>query len=658
MSGDFAGSRPDGSAAHLIVPVPTSSARSPRPRSPRRGPASTRSSGGDPDALATLDRVRRGDGRAGQRHRPDRAHRAGPSGPARCATRPTRRGRRWSRCARTSRSTGSSTTCCPGSTSPVADAATRHYVERTLRDFRRAGVDRDEATRARVRELCEELVAIGQEFARNIRADTRTARCDRPRWTGLPEDFVRATRPATDGKVRITTDYPDYVPFMTYAGRRGSARGSCGGCSTAAAYPVQCGGAAAHAGAAPRAGHAAGLPELGRVRRRGQDDRHRREHRRRSSTASREPRPGPGRPRLRDAAGAQAGRRPGRGRGVPWDAAYLEDRVKAERLAFDTQAMRPYFEYGRVKAGVHGRRRAALRRALRAAARRAGVARGRRVLRRARRRPPARPHLPGHAPAAGQVQPRRDVRHVDRQGGAPRARVRAAVQLAAAGRRAGAAAARRRAHVLPRVRPPASTTSSPGTAGGRARAASRTEWDFVEAPVAAARGVGPRRRDAGRRSPSTTRPASRSRPRWWRSCARPRSSARACSCAGRCSTPRSASSSTGATRPGSTRSTSSARRASGTRRTGTSTAPSCTLAFGHLDGYSALYCTYMWSLVIAKDLFTAFARDGLLVDRDRRPVPRRGAGAGRIGPGGRAGRAVPRPAVRFRRVSRPGWTRS
>jgi len=30
------------------------------------------------------------------------------------------------------------------------------------------------------------------------------------------------------------------------------------------------------------------------------------------------------------------------------------------------------------------------------------------------------------------------------------------------------------------------------------------------------------------------------------------------------------------------------------------------LSFGHLDGYSAIYYTYMWSLVIAKDLFTAF----------------------------------------------------
>jgi thimet oligopeptidase len=35
------------------------------------------------------------------------------------------------------------------------------------------------------------------------------------------------------------------------------------------------------------------------------------------------------------------------------------------------------------------------------------------------------------------------------------------------------------------------------------------------------------------------------------------------------------------------------------------------LSFGHLDGYSAIYYTYMWSLVIAKDLFTRFRAEGL-----------------------------------------------
>ena len=33
--------------------------------------------------------------------------------------------------------------------------------------------------------------------------------------------------------------------------------------------------------------------------------------------------------------------------------------------------------------------------------------------------------------------------------------------------------------------------------------------------------------------------------------------------------------------------------------------------FGHLEGYTSAYYTYMWSLVIAKDLFSAFDPDDL-----------------------------------------------
>jgi thimet oligopeptidase len=36
-----------------------------------------------------------------------------------------------------------------------------------------------------------------------------------------------------------------------------------------------------------------------------------------------------------------------------------------------------------------------------------------------------------------------------------------------------------------------------------------------------------------------------------------------------------------------------------------------TCAFGHLEGYSSAYYTYMWSLVIAKDLFSAFDRSNM-----------------------------------------------
>jgi thimet oligopeptidase len=34
-------------------------------------------------------------------------------------------------------------------------------------------------------------------------------------------------------------------------------------------------------------------------------------------------------------------------------------------------------------------------------------------------------------------------------------------------------------------------------------------------------------------------------------------------------------------------------------------------SFGHLNSYSAIYYTYMWSLVIAKDLFSEFQKKGL-----------------------------------------------
>ncbi len=99
----------------------------------------------------------------------------------------------------------------------AADAITRRHVEHLLRDFRRAGVDRDAPTRERIRALQEELVKIGQEFSRNIRADVRAISLSKDDLAGLPEDFIAAHPPGDDGQIRITTDYPDYIPFMTYA---------------------------------------------------------------------------------------------------------------------------------------------------------------------------------------------------------------------------------------------------------------------------------------------------------------------------------------------------------------------------------------------------------------------------------------------------------
>jgi thimet oligopeptidase len=103
------------------------------------------------------------------------------------------------------------------------DADARRLVERTLRDFRRSGVDKDDATRARLKALADRQVELGQTFDRNIRQDVRSVKVDPAQLAGLPEDYVKAHPPGPDGKVTITTDYPSYVPFRQYA-RDGAAR--------------------------------------------------------------------------------------------------------------------------------------------------------------------------------------------------------------------------------------------------------------------------------------------------------------------------------------------------------------------------------------------------------------------------------------------------
>lgn len=101
-----------------------------------------------------------------------------------------------------------------------ADDVTRHSVEKLLLSFRLAGVDKDDATRDRIRELNDNIIAIGQEFDRNIREDVRYLELDSVEdLAGLPDDYIAAHQPNEDGKVVISTQYPDVYPFSEYAER-------------------------------------------------------------------------------------------------------------------------------------------------------------------------------------------------------------------------------------------------------------------------------------------------------------------------------------------------------------------------------------------------------------------------------------------------------
>ncbi|MFO0600586.1 MAG: M3 family metallopeptidase [Myxococcaceae bacterium] len=223
------------------------------------------------------------------------------------------------------------------------------WLFKTLREFRRSGVDRDEATRAKVKALNEELVKLGQAFGRNIRDDVRSVQVDPSELEGLPADWL-AAHPAKDGKITVTTNTPDLQPTMIYA-KSVKVREALWRAYRNRAYPANVDvlrnlltrrhELATLLGYANWAAYvtetkmvktakaAADFIERGRLAtlERAKADMALLLERKRKDV-------------------------PGATSLEPWEHLYYEDRVKAESYGLDTQALRSYFEYANVKQGV------------------------------------------------------------------------------------------------------------------------------------------------------------------------------------------------------------------------------------------------------------------------------------------------------------------
>ena len=99
-----------------------------------------------------------------------------------------------------------------------ADAATTHYVSQTLLNYRLAGVDKDDATRAHLRELSDKATELSLTFAKHVQENVNRVEVrDTAELDGLPEDYIRNHPPDAQGVITLTTDYPDMQPVMTFA---------------------------------------------------------------------------------------------------------------------------------------------------------------------------------------------------------------------------------------------------------------------------------------------------------------------------------------------------------------------------------------------------------------------------------------------------------
>ena len=230
------------------------------------------------------------------------------------------------------------------------DAATRYWIAQDLADFRRAGVNRDEATRARIKALRDQITEIGNRFESNINEDTSKVALSPAELDGMPPDYIAKHPVGPDGKVTLTMQYPDYLPFMSFA-KSSAARealfrafrnravpqnvavltqllqkryelATLLGYPSFAAYSME-----NKMIRTPAAAHQF-IDEITRVSARRADD----DYKLLLARLQKE--------------------RPG-ANGVPaWDVSYLKERVRAEQLDFDAQSVRPYFEFTRVEAGL------------------------------------------------------------------------------------------------------------------------------------------------------------------------------------------------------------------------------------------------------------------------------------------------------------------
>ena len=230
------------------------------------------------------------------------------------------------------------------------DGATRHFVTRVLRNFRRAGVDKDEATRARVTALNEELVRIGQEFGKNIRDDVRTLEVEPAALDGLPEDYRQGHPVGPNGKVTITTDNPDYIPFLTYS-KNAQAREAIWKLYRRRAYPHNEPVLKRMLERRRELANLLGYPTWAAYAT--EDKMIRTEQAAADFIAKVVSISGSRQARDYQQLLARKRKDEPSATEVPgWDSAYYQERVKAEEYGFDAQSIRPYLEYNRVKQGV------------------------------------------------------------------------------------------------------------------------------------------------------------------------------------------------------------------------------------------------------------------------------------------------------------------
>lgn len=104
------------------------------------------------------------------------------------------------------------------------DAETTKLVTDALRDFKRNGAGLDAAAKAKLATLNDAIAKKAQDFEQNLGDSTLSVDATPKELEGLPAAWLASHPVGSNGKVRVTTNYPDAFPVFQYAKDRAFAK--------------------------------------------------------------------------------------------------------------------------------------------------------------------------------------------------------------------------------------------------------------------------------------------------------------------------------------------------------------------------------------------------------------------------------------------------
>jgi thimet oligopeptidase len=233
---------------------------------------------------------------------------------------------------------------------PAKDAPSRQYLSHTLLEYRLSGVDKDQATRDRVKALQDKITELSLVFGRNVQDGTKTISATRAELAGLPDDYIARHKPNADGSYTLSTDEPDSQPIFNFASNAELRRRMYLAYNTRA-YPANQQVLLDLLGARQELAKLLGFPTWADLATADQMSGSADNVRKLLDDVDAASRDAKQKEYAQLLAFAQS-RDPAISALSASDASYWTEQYRRDRYAFDAQSVRPYFSYDRVEAGI------------------------------------------------------------------------------------------------------------------------------------------------------------------------------------------------------------------------------------------------------------------------------------------------------------------